>query len=248
MRRSIASGAPRLRAASASVISCSCGSGIPMGRKSREPWLPRSSWRLSRGSCASARAASQPRGRKLWASPIKLEEGSAMRQTPATPYTRQYLRTALTLTAAAGALLGCSNSTDSTVTRQERHLFRPDRRGAAGTGRTYVILDRDGKPTGSACRSPKRRSSVFRPPTRSTSFEPPPLAPPPPYKTAAINWAADGPSSDEHLHRPALRRPLLHDHLGRARRDQSGTRSAVRDEDVAGARRRSSFRRATRRT
>jgi len=84
----------------------------------------------------------------------------------------RYLRTALTMSAAAGALLSCS---DSTSPNKSGTFFGPTVAMGSGTARAYVVLDRVGAPgvtqrrrSATASRSPKP-SSTARMTARSRS-------------------------------------------------------------------------------
>ena len=101
----------------------------------------------------------------------------------------RYLRAALSVTALAGVILGCS---DSTPPDKSGTFFGPVTAMADGTARAYVTLDGSGAPTDLGVALTETTFSGL--PGASTEFVValPPQALATPFKHAVINWAPLG--------------------------------------------------------
>ena len=104
---------------------------------------------------------------------------------------RHYVRAVLAMSAVVGGLLSCSDST-TPVSDQSGTFFGPVATMASGSGRTYVILDRDGVPTdiGVAITEP---ALTDLPATKADFvFDLPPEAATSLFKHVVINWEPTG--------------------------------------------------------
>lgn len=119
---------------------------------------------------------------------------SAMHSTDATRYTRRYFRSALTMTAAVGAVLSCS---DFIPPDESGTFYGPVAALGAGTARSYVTLDRSGNPTDLGVALTEAGLTGL--PAASTEYVValPREASATVYKHATINWqpAGHGPGS-----------------------------------------------------
>ena len=104
---------------------------------------------------------------------------------------RHYLRTALTMTAAASALLGCSGS-ESTAPDKSGIFFGPVTAMAGGTARAYITLDRLGAPTDLGVALTEPTLSGLPAATAEFVIALPPQASGTPFKNAVINWEPQG--------------------------------------------------------
>lgn len=108
-----------------------------------------------------------------------------MRSTDATRYSPHHLRTALTITAAAAALLGCS---DITPPDKSGMFFGPATVMAGGTARAYVILDGSGTPTDLGVALTETALTGLPAASTEFVFALPSQASATVYKHAVINW------------------------------------------------------------
>lgn len=104
---------------------------------------------------------------------------------------RRYLKAALIMTAAAGALFGCSDQGPD----KGGTFFGPVITVASGTARSYVILDRSGVPTDLGVAISETALTGL--PAASTAFalalpSPPSQASATVYNHAVMNWQASG--------------------------------------------------------
>ena len=100
---------------------------------------------------------------------------------------QHYLTTALSLSVAAGALLGCSDPPPGPADKSGT-FFGPVTAMAGGTARSYVTLDRSGAPTDLGLALTETALNGLPAVSTEFVFALPPEASATPFKHAVINW------------------------------------------------------------